>query len=552
MKKNKQPFNKKYILSFVSCLTVCSSTLIGCDNTETATAPSNSSTAQAQDYSLPIVSDGSVTLTVATNDNYYTPKSYAQNLPVWQEIEKKTGVKIKWEVAPSSQYTNTINVRMAAAQGLPDLIRLPNDPVKPASDGLIIPMDDLIAKYAPNIRKYFSENPAIKKMMQAPDGKIYALSSDVSGTTSTDPFGLIINQTWLDKLGLKEPQTLDDWYTVLKAFKEKDPNGNGKQDEIPISTRFQVTNGSSISGLFLFGSAMGLHLNYSDGFYPDKNGKIQYEWIDPRAKELVVWLNKLYKEGLIDPQFMMKTDDDIISGISRNVIGVTNHFLNNANRFTNAQKQAGIQNANWQMTLPPSGPGTKGFYEKYGPLSGWLAISKDCKNPEVAIKWLDYIYASEEGNRYVSFGIEGQSYKMVDGEPQFTEWTSKNPDGLDVNDALRSIGAMPVTVWIRSEKGPWSRQTKAVLNLLPDAVKQAEKLKDSGVDAIPLGLTSVEEVEATTAINADIQTYKAETLTKFITGQAPIDWEKYVSTMKSMGINKLIEVKQKQYDRVMK
>jgi putative aldouronate transport system substrate-binding protein len=337
---------------------------------------------------------------------------------------------------------------------------------------------------------------------------------------------------------------------VLKAFKEKDPNGNGKPDEIPISTRYQVINGSSVSGLFLFGSALGLHLYFSDGYYPDKNGKIQYEWMDPRAKEYVVWLNKLYKEGLIDPQFMMKTDDDIISGISRNIIGTTNHFLNNANRFTKVQKQAGVENSNWQMTLPPAGPNMKGYYEKQTPISGWFGISTDSKNPDVAMKWLDYIYASEEGNRYVSFGIEGRSYKMVDGQPQFTEWAYKNPDGLDVNDALRSIGAMPVTPWIRNEKGPWSRQAFAVLNLLPDAAKQAEKLKNSYVDPAPIGLPKVEEVEATTAINADIQTYKAETLAKFITGQAPIDWDKFVTTLKSLGIDQLIEVKQKQYDRM--
>lgn len=551
MKKKRQPFNKKFILSFVGCLTVCSSTLAGCSNSEKASDTAQS-TAQAQDYSLPIVSDGSVTLTVATNDNNYTPKSYTQNLPVWQEIEKKTGVKIKWEVAPGNQYTSTIKVRMAAAKGLPDIFRLPADPVKPATDGLIIPLDDLIAKYAPNIRKYFDQFPIIKKLSLAPDGKIYALGSDVSGTTYADPQGIIINQAWLDKLGLKEPKTLDDWYNVLKAFKEKDPNGNGKPDEIPLSTRDSVINGSTVSGLYMFGSALGLHLYYSDGFYPDKNGKVQFEWIDPRAKELVVWLNKLYKEGLIDPQYTIKTADDIISGISRNIIGTTTHFLNNANRFAKAQKQGGVENPNWQMTLPPSGPGVTGRYEEYGPISGWMGISKDAKNPEVAIKWLDYIFASEEGNRYVTFGIEGQSYKMVDGQPQFTEWATQNPDGLDVNDALRSIGAMPVTSWVRSLEGPWSRQPIAVLKTVPDSVKQAEKLKGTSVPAIPLGLPSVEEVEATTAINADIQTYKAEMLTKFITGQAPIDWDKYVSTMKSMGIDKLIEVKQKQYDRVKK
>ncbi|MFC5653325.1 extracellular solute-binding protein [Paenibacillus solisilvae] len=501
----------------------------------------------AENYSLPIVTDGSVTLTFSGNDNYYAPRSFSQNLPVWAQIEKKTGVKIKWDVTPSSQYQQVIKVRLAAAQDLPDIITIPDQfPTKLASDGLIIPLDGLIDKYAPNIKKYLQENPDLYKYMQAPDGKIYAISADVTGAAYADPNGLIIRQDWLDKLGLTEPKTLDEWYTVLKAFKEKDPNGNGKPDEIPYSPNY------NLDGINVFGSALGLHLFYSFGYFPDENGKIQYEWMDPRAEKLIVWLNKIYKEGLLDPQFLKNTDSDIFSNISRNLVGSTNHFINNVNRYNVAQQNAGIKDVNWQLTLPPENPGYKGFYEKYGPMSGWWGISKDSKNPEVAIKWLDYIYASEEGSTALAYGIEGQSYTIQNGQPEFTDWVVHNPDGLSFNEALRYLGAMPTTPWIRNAKGPLYQQAAAILRKDPKLEEMAKKVESYLTDPVPLSMPSLDEIQQVSSIQTDIDTYMEETLSKFITGQEEIDWAKFVSTLKSMGIDEIIKTKQAQYDRMTK
>jgi len=487
-----------------------------------------------------------VELSYGTADNYYAPKSLTSGLPVWNEIEKKTGIRIKWDVTPSAQYADTMKLRLAAGQNLPDMISIPEpDPVNLAQKGLIIPLDDLIAKYAPNIQSYFKASPDVAKAMRAPDGKLYALSSDVTGTAYADPYGLLIRQDWLEKLGLQEPKTLDDWYNVLKAFKERDPNGNGKADDIPLSPE------ANLRGLGLFGSALGLHLYYSEGYYPDKNGKIQYQWMDERAHQLIIWLNKLYKEGLIDPQFMTNTDTEVTSGITRNIIGVTNHFINNTNRFNAAQKAAGV-NASWQIALPPSGDGYKGFYEKYGPISGWHAITKDSKHPEAAIKWFDYVYGSKEGEMYMNFGIEGQSYKMVNGEPQFTDWTSHNPEGLSFNEALRSLGAMPTVAWIRSANDTsLPNQMPAILKQDPYLQKQADKVKDDLQDSLlyMIGLPTLEESKQTAKLMTDIQTYQNETLSKFILGQTPIDWSKFVNTLKSLGIDEVIKNKQAQYDR---
>jgi len=510
-------------------------------------APAASAPAAQSDYKLPFVEPGTVSLRVSASDNLYAPKSLTQGLPVWNEIEKRTGVKINWEVVPDSQYLEFINVRLAAGRNLPDLFRLPGSPVKAAADGSIIPLDDLIAKNAPNIRKLFAENPSIESGMRAPDGKIYAISSISDGAYVNDPFGWLIRKDWLDKLGLKEPQTLDEWYTVLKAFKEKDPNGNGRQDEIPLSPDY------SYRGLGIFGSVFGLHLFvYSNGYFPDKNNKVEYQWLKPEAKELVTWFNKLYNEGLIDSQFAVNKSEQIDSGISRNVVGVTNHFVNNVNRFNTMMKQAGVQ-SDWTITNPPKGPNAEPFYEMGPPIGQAFGISKDAKNPDIAMKWLDYIYASEEGARLVTFGIEGLSYTVENGKPKYTDWVSNNPDKLAFNDALRSLGALPTTPFLRMREGFHSAQPIAALEKDPPLAAQVNKVKKYIVPSYPKILGTQEEVEELTRLESDVNTFVEETIVKFITGRSPLtEWDTFVKNTKSMGVDRILTIRQAQYDRYLK
>lgn len=489
------------------------------------------------------IADG-VTLRVGTTDNHYAPKSLTTGLPVWNEIEEKTGVKIEWDVTPSSQYVETMKVRVTAGRDLPDILNDPfGDPVKMADMGIFIPLDDLIEEHAPNIKQFFEDYPDIASRMRAPDGKIYALSSVTSGAAKTDPYSLQINRRWLENLGLEEPRTLDEWYNVLKAFKEQDPNGNGVADEIPFSPQ------NGVRGLTIFGSALDLHMFYSMGYYPNEDGKIEYAWLTEEGEQLMRWLNKLYSEGLIDPEFANYNAEQYNSKIARDMVGLTNTFLANIRTFNLLQEQNGIENPGWGPALPPAPEGGKGFYEEYGPLSGWYGITSSSKHPEVAIKWLDYIYASEEGSRYMAFGIEGLSYEMVDGKPVFTDWTMNNPDGLSYTDALRTLGAMPTVPWIRATEGYLSDQPKAIMDRNPDLKEEAERLEEYLVPNAAFGLASVEESERLSTLMADINTYLDENLVKFVMGTQPIDWAKFTSDLKNLGIDEVVAIRQAQYDR---
>jgi putative aldouronate transport system substrate-binding protein len=183
------------VLSFV--LSSCgSNSLVGSDKNDGNTSTVPLEDRAAEQYQLPIVTEP-FTLTFATADNPDISNSYTNDLPAFQELEKRTGIHVDFEVTPSDQYNTTMQTRLAAATDLPDLIRLPDDPIRYAKGGLIIPLDDLIGNYAPNIIALFKQRPEVKKAMTAPDGKIYTLSAVVDARSMVNLNGIGMRKDWL-------------------------------------------------------------------------------------------------------------------------------------------------------------------------------------------------------------------------------------------------------------------------------------------------------------------------------------------------------------------
>src|SRR5512136_1787770 len=194
---------------------------------------------------LPIVKQPlTVTYWVELNANAAaTMKTYGEIL-CYQELEKRTGIHIEFQHPPVGQALDQFNL-MIASQKYPDVIEFgfggeagssstaPGGPGRYLQDGVILKLNDLIDKYAPNFKKLMTEHPDWRKQIVTDNGEIYGFPF-IRG----DPYllvyqGPIIRGDWLANLKLSVPTTLDDWHTMLVAFKQKDPNGNGKADEVP-------------------------------------------------------------------------------------------------------------------------------------------------------------------------------------------------------------------------------------------------------------------------------------------------------------------------------
>jgi putative aldouronate transport system substrate-binding protein len=506
----------------------------------------------APGYSMPLAPAGT-TIRVSTWDNYDTSRSYNKNLPVWQEIEKRTGVHVDWDVAEYTEWSTSMSTRLSANRDIPDFFAIPYpmDPVQLGLNGVIAPLNDLIDKYAPNIKaNIFDPHPDIKKLLTAPDGNIYALTSLVYPGSYADPYGLIIRNDWLKKLGLREPGTLDDWYTVLKAFKTENPSGSGKKDEIPMI----ASNGQS--SMFVYGNALGLHLTFGGNSitYPDAHGKLIYEQVDPRFRELLVWFNKLYREKLIDPQFYKSTATDQLQKVTNNRVGADQDFTNRCLQWDLAQAKAGNPEADWIMTAPPTSDiNHSPYYELFGPTTGSWAISAHAKDPVTLIKWLDYIWASDEGNTLVTYGIEGKTYTVgANNRLKFTDWVAKNSEGLDPNTALRYYGAEPNLPWTRMADGPLSELDWDISRTNTKWYQNAKAVQCFQTRSFFLPLLGTpEESNEAAQITKDLFTYQFETVTKFILGQESLatGWDKYVRTMNGLGLPRYLAILQKQRDR---
>ena len=540
--------NKQQLLAVLLTVILIFSVLLTACNSGTGDSPdenddgSNSIPLEervAEVYELPLVSEP-FTITFATVENAGIPHSYADNLPAFRELEKRTGIHVNFEAAPADQYNTSMQTRLAAAKDLPDLIRVPDDPIRYATGGVIIPIDGLIGDYAPNIISLFKERPEVKKAMVAPNGRIYTLSAVVDARSMVNLNGIGMRKDWLETLNLKEPDTIDEWYEVLLAFKEGDPNGNGKKDEIPVLAM-------NVNGLYKIAWSYGLHLALSDGWYPDEDGNIVYEWIDPKMKDWLQEMNKWYEAGLLDPDMDTQNRDKFTAKAIGDVGGVSVSDMTMQFPQWNERMINDYPHARWEGIVPPEGPKGNRMMEREQPTENYhYAITKDCENPKLLMQWLDYMFASEEGKILMgNFGLEGLSYEMVNGKPQFTDYILKSEFGSGIAQASLGVNGSFPRILMRE-------MIEQRFLQYDGEVAQSNIATQYYVPSFPRVLASKEESDRFTGIMADITTYKDEMLIKFIQGIEPLDkFDDYVISIQGLGIEDAIKIKQDQYDRYM-
>jgi putative aldouronate transport system substrate-binding protein len=480
-------------------------------------------------------------LTVACLEGWYSAVSINDNLPIWQEIEKRTGIHINWQA--NSDYDTAMQPVIASGSRLPDIMLIPpswsNSGVyKLGLDGLILPLDDLIAKSAPDIQKLFRENPALKAAVTAPDGKIYSIcDAPMFVNTMVVQSSLFLRQDWLDKLGLAVPVTIDDWYRVLTAFRDRDPNGNGRKDEIPFGAGDVLGNGMA------WGSAFGLPVGGTEWWY-DKSGNVFYVYTSPQYREYLRTMNQWYREGLLD-QELTRQESNFQALTATNVVGSFATLSERVFQYNGYVEGGGVSGVNHVLVVPPASPdGSDPVILKRDPTWNHYGITKDCKDPELAMRWINFVYGSDEGVTLNEWGIEGLSYRVVNGKKEYTDFVLKNPDGLDPYNALRSLGASD-TILVRTPA-----EVYPALNTGSPAIPFAEKLLPYRVEPFPSIMLSDEYQSIVDRIQPDISTYSNETRLKFLIGEIPLtEWDNYVRTVNSMGLEQLRQVRQWQYDR---
>ncbi len=318
-------------------------------------------------------------------------------------IEQLTGIKLEFDVIESAAWSEKLPLAMIGEE-YGHIFTTGLDYTTAASygsQGYFLPLEDLIAQYAPNIQKVLDTVPYVRQNATAPDGHIYAIPG-LNGTPRDMLLNLFqeLNEPWLDALGIKNPTTLDEFYDMLVAFKTKDPNGNGEADEIPWSFVWNNSAYNMVLGAF----------GFVDGYHDVIDGKYVYVPAQENYRAYVEFMHKLYAEGLLDAEVFTQTTEMYTSKLQQGIVGFqpNNHYgtvgLENYLKLTNLNPLASEYNNN-----TPMHPGCMTDF-------AMMTVTNKCSEEEAiaAVKLADYLY-SEEGTMMSKAGPEYGAYgDMID------------------------------------------------------------------------------------------------------------------------------------------
>ncbi len=454
---------------------------------------------------------------------------FKEDFPIYQEAEKNTGIHLTGVISQSTtDPASALNLMMASGD-LADIIHTTGRKnfAKYGQEGALVPLNDLIEKHAPEIKKLLDSDESIKDYITAPDGNIYYIPFLPGGEATQ---GWFIRQDWLDKLGLSVPETVDELYTVLKAFREQDPNGNGEADEMPYFNRnMGAPAEQGIADLLSF---WGVNKSFMI-----KDGQLVYSPLLPEYKEAVKNIAKWYKEGLIDTEIYTRGANARESMLGNNIGGLTHDWFASTAGYNDKLSDT-ISGFNFVPIAPPAGAdGVKREFLKRDKVSeyGW-AISSSCEAPEVAMEWMNYWF-TEEGNRLMNYGIEGDDYTIIDGKPIFTEKVLN--DDLSVAQYLQSRGGQG-NVGFKQD----FEYEKQWMNKL--ALAGTEMYINGGffTEECVLPLLSDEVQSEYDKIMTDVETLRDEKLQKWILGIEDVDsaYDGFVEQIKSMGIMQAVDM----------
>lgn len=536
--KNKR---SKSLLVATSLTIAMTGILSACSkSTDTTDAPSTASTVTSPSSTtgFPIVTKP---LTLKMLQRIAPNAGPSKDLLVWNEYEKKTGIKVIVEDVPTEGFSERKNLVFASNE-LPDFFfraaLSPNESLKYGTSGQLIPLEKLIEQYAPNFKALMDKYPEIKAGITFPNGHIYTLPMIVTTKASLVP-KLWLNKKWLDKLGLKQPQTTDELISVLKAFRDGDPNGNGKADEIPLSTQpSENKTKDNISLVNFFAGSFGLDLQF-DYRANIENGKVKLWSTDDRFKALLQFLNTLWKEKLIDREYFTQTNAQYIAKMSSGRMG--EFSWGNNNPFAAIADQ-------YVQGVPVKGPlGDQKFSvsDSITKIFGTFAITNVNKQPEATMRWIDYFYG-QEGSTFIRYGVEGQTFNYdANGEAVYVDAIAKDPKPDAAACAKVSPycgGAFPH--WL-------NEKNDSLVN--NQAVVDAQKVLDPYLPKVKYGVPLFDEATSKNVeiLRNDIDTYVIEQTAKFIIGDLDFSkWDNYVATLKKMKIDELEGMYQSVYDNL--
>lgn len=356
-----------------------------------------------------------------------------ENAEMIKYIEDKFNVDLEIWNLENNNYEALLDLRLAQGE-IPDLFRIrkPQDLLKYQAQGVLAEIpEDVLNKYAPNIINTIKTNASGYLDYGKIGGEYYGIP--VVSPTNIYRIPVVYRQDWLDHLGLKVPQTLSEFENVMYAFTNKDPDGNGKKD----------TYGLSSEGLNVVFGAFGQIVFAEQLYFGEKDDHLVIGALEPEMKEALRYLQKWYKDGIIDPEFITGENKGGYKHLSHAFIngriGMTSmgnyyHWIQAGDykvinehgeevpveaAFNSLELSIKNPNAKIVFGQPFTGPEGKRGSKAYAKLMNFTAIGADAaKEPgkmEKILQILDYISANPNQDEYMTmiYGIKGKHWKWT-------------------------------------------------------------------------------------------------------------------------------------------
>ena len=323
----------------------------------------------------------------------------------WPSIRSLTGVDLDifWE-EKESYITSLSTMSLTSMDEMPDIINASDFGVMDlADDGAVVPLDDYL-HLIPNIVEAVGED-RMSYWRQA-DGHIYTIPSviNVPGAQS-----MMVRRDWLDKLGLAEPQTWDEWVNLWRAIRDNDLNGNGDpSDEIPFASQYGADGERCFLPLL---NAFGIRTSGDTQFCLLDDGSTTMVYEHPKYPEFLAALQGLYAEGLISGEFDAMYAADMDAAMDENRLGTAFNWAERCRTSAQALREAGVMDALWAAVAPIAGPdGARMTPEQLMVMPMWCITSaaEGRGKVEDILRFFNWYY-SQEGSYLYSYGLEGIS-----------------------------------------------------------------------------------------------------------------------------------------------
>lgn len=512
----------KKIISLILVLTLASVSFYGCKKKENV----GESASGTLTYWMPL------DMALATVVSNYGETPFAK------ELTRRTGVNVEYIHPANGRASEEFSIMLASNQ-LPDIVEYSwmnylGGADKAVEDGFIVSLNDMMETKAPNFYGYLKENPEIDKRAKSDGGNYIGFPAIIGDESLLVSAGLCLRKDWLDELGMSVPETIDDWEKVLTAFRDK------KNAAAPLSYEYAQFDFGVFSGAYGVGG----------GVYLDR-GIVKYGPAEPGYKEYLKKMNEWYEAGLIDKNIFSIDGNTVMAHMLGGVSGAAVNSIGGGM----GKMISSATDEKFDLVAAPYPVLERGQKPEFGhynnPISAiTISITTDCKDVDSAMKLLDYGYG-EEGRKLFNFGIEGESYTVVDGYPRYTEFITDNKDGKPMQTML--------ALYARAATGTrGSIQDKRYMEQyakLPQQKNAWEVWSNTNAKEhlLPTMYPTQKDTDLYAKIVVAIDTYNHEMIPKFIMGIEPLsNYDNYVQQLRQRGLDELIRIHQDAYEMYLK